>query len=96
MTHWLLPFANRTEMEEARKAANPPVLKQALTAFENEMLNEHMWPQARTQLKEAWSAYIMKHYPQTSAVGQSYNKSKVPTPPGSPSAPAPADGASGG
>ena len=84
-------------MEEARKAANPPVLKQALTAFENEMLNEHMWPQARTQLKEAWSAYIMKHYqsPQSSATGQSYNKSKVATPPGSPSGPAPADGAGG-
>ena len=84
-------------MEEARKAANPPVLKQALTAFENEMLNKHMLPQARAQLKEAWSAYILKHYPQTSAHGQSYSNSKIATPPGSPSrdAHAPADGAGG-
>jgi hypothetical protein len=46
-------------MEEARKAANPAALKQTLTALENEMLNEHTWPQAHTQLKEAWSAYIL-------------------------------------
>jgi hypothetical protein len=98
MGHWLFPFANRTEMEEARKAANPAVLKQTLTAFKNEMLNEHTWPQAHTQLKEALSAYILKHYPQTSAPGPSYSKSKVATPPGSPSfqaAPAPANGAGG-
>jgi hypothetical protein len=87
MTHWLLPFANRTEMEKARKAANPAVLKQILTALKNEMLNEHTRPQARTQLKEASSAYILQHYPQTSAPGKSYSKSKVATPLGSPSFP---------
>ena len=84
MTHWLLPFANRTEMEEARKASNPAVLKATLTAFENEMLKEHLWPQARTQLKEAWRAYISKHFAQASVGGPSVNPSKFATPPGSP------------
>ena len=45
-------------MEEARKGATPAVLKGTLAAFENEMLKEHLWPQACGQLKEAWSAYI--------------------------------------
>ena len=45
-------------MEEARKGATPAVLKGTLAAFENEMLKEHLWPQARGQLKEAWSSYI--------------------------------------
>ena len=43
-------------MEEARKGATPAVLKETLVAFENEMLKEHLWPQAHGQLKEAWSA----------------------------------------
>ena len=84
MTHWLLPVANRTEMEEARKASDPAVLKATLTAFENEMLKEHLWPQARTQLKEAWRAYISKHFAQASVGGPSVNPSKFATPPGSP------------
>ena len=64
-------------MEEARKGATPVVLK------ENKMLKEHLWPQARGQLKEAWSAYISKHFTQSSA-GPSANPSKVATPQGSP------------
>jgi hypothetical protein len=84
MTHLLLPFANRTEMEEARKAANPAVLKATLTTFENEMLEEHTWPQARSQLKEAWGAYIKKNFAQAAVGGQSVNPSKFATPPGSP------------
>ena len=40
-------------MEEARKGATPAVLKATLAAFKNEMLKEHLWPQARGQLKEA-------------------------------------------
>ena len=83
MTRWLLPLTNRTELEEARKGATPVVLKETLAAFENEMLKEHLWPQARGQLKEAWSAYISKHFTQSSA-GPSANPSKVATPPGSP------------
>ena len=67
MTRWLLPLTNRTELEEARKGATPVVLKETLAAFENEMLKEHLWPQARSQLKEAWIAYISKHFTQSSA-----------------------------
>jgi hypothetical protein len=70
------------QQKDARKAAKPPVLQQALTAFENMMLTKHMWPQARIRLKEAWNTYILKHYAQTLANGQSHNKSKVATPPG--------------
>ena len=70
-------------MEEARKGATPAVLNETLAAFENEMLKEHLWPQARSQLKEAWIAYISKHYTQSSA-SPSANPSKVATPPGSP------------
>ena len=70
-------------MEEAGKGATPEVLKATLAAFKNEMLKEHLWPQARGQLKEAWSAYISKHFTQSSA-GPSANPSKVGTPPGSP------------
>ena len=79
MKHWLLPCANRTEIEGARKGATPAVLKATLAAFENEMLKEHLWPQARGQLKEAWSAYILKHFTQSSA-DPSVNPSKVATP----------------
>ena len=82
MTHWLLPFANRTEMEEARKGSTPAVLKVTLAAFENKMLKEHLWPQAHGQLKEAWIAFIPKHFTQSSA-GPSANLSKVATPLGS-------------
>ena len=69
-------------MEEARKGATPAVLKVTLAAFENEMLKEHLWPQACGQLKEAWIAYNSKHFTQSSA-GPSANPSKVATPPGS-------------
>ena len=73
-------------MEEARKGATPAVLKETLAAFENEMLKEHLWPQARGQLKEAWSAYISKHFTQSSgtSAGPSANPCTVATPPGSP------------
>ena len=37
MTHWLLPFANRTEMEEARKGVTPAVLNGTLAGVENEI-----------------------------------------------------------
>ena len=47
-----------------------------MDAFENEMLKEHLWLQARGQLKEAWSAYISKHFTQSSA-GPSANPSKA-------------------
>ena len=67
MTHWLLPFTNRTEMEEARKGGTPAVLKETLAAFKNEMLKEHLWPPARSQFKEVWIAYISKHFTQSSA-----------------------------
>ena len=70
-------------MEEAGKGTTPAVLKMTLAAFENEILKEHLWPQARGQLKEAWSAYISKQFTQSSA-GQSANPSKAATPPGSP------------
>ena len=70
-------------MEEARNGETLAVLKGTLAAFENEMLKEHLWPQARSQLKEAWIAYISKHFTQASA-GPSANPSKVATPPGSP------------
>ena len=70
-------------MEEARKRSTPAVLKAELAAFENEMLKEHVWPQARSQLKEAWSAYTSKHFAQSSS-GPSANPSKVATPLGSP------------
>ena len=69
-------------MGEARKGATPAVLKGTLAAFEHEMLKEHLWPQARGQLKEAWIAYISKHFTQSSA-GPSANLSQVATPPGS-------------
>ena len=45
------------------------------------MLKEHLWPQARGQLKEVWSAYISKYFTQSSA-GPSANPFKVATPPG--------------
>ena len=67
-------------MEEARKAATPTVLKVTLAAVESEMLKEHLWPLARSQLKDAWSAYISKHFAQTSAC-HSANPPKVATPP---------------
>ena len=70
-------------MEEARKGATPAVLKGTLAAFENEMLKEHLCPKAHSQLKEAWIAYISKHFTQSSA-GPSANPSKVVIPPGSP------------
>ena len=54
-------------MEEARKGSTHAVLKANWAALENEMLKEHLWPQAHIQLKEAWSAYISKHFAQTSA-----------------------------
>ena len=59
------------------------VLKATLAAFENEMLKEHLWPQALSQLKEAWSPHITKHFAQSSP-GPSDNPSKVATPPGIP------------
>ena len=74
-------------MEEARhlKGATPAVLKGTLAAFENKMLKEHLWPQARSQLKEAWIAYISKQFYFTqSSAGPSANSLKVVTPPGSP------------
>ena len=73
-------------MEEAWKGATrptPAVLKGTLAAFKSKMLKEHLWPQAHSQLKEAWIAYISKHFTQSSA-GQSANPYKVATPPGSP------------
>ena len=69
-------------MEEARKGATPAVLKTTLAALENRMLKEHLYPQARGQLKEVWIAYISKHFTQSSA-GPSANPSKVVTPLGS-------------
>ena len=71
------------EATQARKGATLAVLKGTLAAFENEMLKEHLWPQAHSQLKEAWIAFISKHFTQSSA-GPSGNPSKVATPPGSP------------
>ena len=74
-------------MEEARKGATLAVLKATLAAFQNKILKEHLWPQARGQLKEAWtwpwSAYISEHCTQSSA-GPSANPSKAATPPGLP------------
>ena len=71
-------------MEEARKACNPAVHKATLTAFENEMLKEHLWPQARSHFKDAWSAYICMNFAQPSVGGTSVNPSRLATPPGSP------------
>ncbi len=71
-------------MEEARKASNPAVCKATLTAFKNEVLKEHLWPQAHSQLKEARSAYISKNFAQPSVGGPSVNPSRFATPPGSP------------
>ena len=45
------------------------------------MLKEHLWPHASSQLKAAWSAYLLKHFAQSSA-GPSANPSKVVSPPG--------------
>ena len=70
-------------MEEARKGVTPAVFKATLAAFKNEMLKEQLWPQAHSQLKEAYSAYISKHFTQSSA-GPSANPFKVANPPGSP------------
>ena len=61
-------------MEEARKGATPAVLKATLAAFDNEMLKELLWPQARGQLKEAWISYTLKNFTQSSA-GPSANLS---------------------
>ena len=73
-------------MEEVRKRATLAVLKATSAAFENDMLKEHLWPQARGQLKEAWSAYISKHFTQSSgtSAGPSANPCTVATPPGPP------------
>ena len=60
------------------KNSSPAVLKATLVAFQNEMLKEHLWPQAHSQLKEAWSTSISKHFAQSSA-GPSANPSKVVT-----------------
>ena len=64
------------------KGSIPAILK-ATAAFEIELLKEHLWPQAHSQLTEAWSAYFSKHFAQSSA-GQSANPSKDATPQGSP------------
>ena len=63
-------------MEEAGKASTSAVHKATLAAFENELLKEHLLPQARSQLKEAWSAYISKHSAHSSA-GPSANPSNL-------------------
>ena len=55
-------------MEEARKGSTPSVLKVTLAVFKNETLKEHLWPQARCQLKKAWTAYISEHFAQSSSV----------------------------
>ena len=54
-------------MEKARKGGTPAVLKETLAACKNNMLKEHLWPQARSHLKEAWIAYISKHFTHASA-----------------------------
>ena len=63
-------------MEEARKGATPAVLKATSAVFEKKILKEHLSPQACGQLKEAWSAYIWKHFTQSSP-GPSANPSNV-------------------
>ena len=72
-------------MEEARKGSTlaVPGLKANLSASENEMLKEHLWPESHSQLKEAWRAYVPKHFAQFSS-GPSAKPSKVATPLGSP------------
>ena len=87
-TSGISPESSKT-ISQTKTNATPAVLKATLAAFENEMLKEDLWSQltdsqARSQLKEAWSAYISKHFTQSSA-GPSANPSMVATPPGLPS-----------
>ena len=79
--YWLLSFANGTEMEEARKGSTLAVLKVksqggfgCLQERNVERALVAHWPQAHSQLKEAWSAYVSKHFAGLSAV-------RLPTPP---------------
>ena len=67
---------NTMEAREAKKGATPAVLKATLATFKDEMLKEHLWPQARCQLKEAWSAHISKHFTRSST-GPSANPSTM-------------------
>ena len=47
-------------MQKARKESVPVVLKATFAASKNEKLKERLWPHAHSQLKEAWSAYILR------------------------------------
>ena len=57
-------------MEEASKAftlAVPNGPEGDFGYLSEQMLKEYLWPQAHSQLKEAWSAYIMKNFAESSA-----------------------------
>jgi len=47
ITHWLLPFASRSEVEGARKSATPAVLKATLTSFKTRCWRKHVAPSTR-------------------------------------------------
>ena len=81
-TFWMLPFARKTDLEDARKTAGVPVERH--TGFLDMMLKEHEHPDARKQLKKAWTDWIRKNYvedePTSAAAADSAPGQRVPTP----------------
>ena len=58
---WQLPFAIKTDLETAAKAAD--ISLKARSDFLKVLLAEHEQPQARADLKERWTQWIGTRYP---------------------------------
>ena len=56
----MLPFANKTDLETARKSADVPIDRHS--GFLETMLKEHEHPDARRQLKQAWTSWLDKNH----------------------------------
>ena len=57
----MLPFATKTDLDEAAKSRD--VSDQVRTSFLDEMCAEHDRPNARAQLKDLWSNWLSREYP---------------------------------
>ena len=55
------PFATKTDLDEAAKSRY--VSDQVRTSFLDEMRSEHDRPNARVQLKDLWSNWVLREYP---------------------------------
>ena len=82
----MLPFANKTDLEEARKSAD--VSMDRHSSFLESLLEEHERADAREQLKTAWTNWLERfnEAPEPSAAGHvaagGTSLGRAPTPPG--------------